>query len=304
MTCENVMDLDLKRLQQVLTVARVGSISEAAEELHLTQPALSRSIALLEDRYGFRIFERGRGGATLTAVGKSVVREAEALLRQASSIDHNFRLYSSGEAGEIAFGMGPLMASLILPSLSLYCLQHRPNLHLKAVAKAATVLYQELIDDRIEIFFCAEGQLQGKPDLAMEVVGEISLGLIVRSEHPLAHQQVVSLDEMAAYSILSGDEMPIMKQDVNSGSLVCDNYNILREVVLQSDAVWISSPQFVAKEIRDGRLKALALPGSVLQSTMSVCMVSRSANRLSPVALFVRDYVRDRLSALSADPVA
>ena len=67
------MDVDLAKLNQLLVIARTGSFSRAAEELRITQPALSRSVAGLEQRFGFRIFERGRGGATPTTVGALVL---------------------------------------------------------------------------------------------------------------------------------------------------------------------------------------------------------------------------------------
>ena len=153
------MEMDLKRLQQVMTVARLGSFSRAAEELHITQPALSRSIATLEARYGIRIFERGRGGAVLTEVGKLAVAEADALLRDARSLEHNFRLYGTGEGGRIAFGMGPLIAGMVLPELSVHFIRERPRLKLISVVQAAGALYGALMDDRIEILFCAGGQL-------------------------------------------------------------------------------------------------------------------------------------------------
>lgn len=293
------MDLDLKRLHQVMTIVRTGSISRAAEELHMTQPALSRSISALEDRYNVRIFDRGRGGASLTTAGKLIVAEAEPLLRQARSVEHNFRLYSSGEAGRIAFGMGPLMASLLLPPLSLHFLQQRPNLHLQSVVKSATVMYQELLDDHIEIFFCVEKQLASPPDITYEWVGEIGIALVVRAEHPLAQQATVDRQQLTAYPVLTGAEASSMAQAGTKGSFVCDNYHILRDLVLQSDAVWVSSPQLVHSELSRGLLKVLPVTNSSLGVTLPVYMVSREANKLTPVASAMRDYVKDYLAALT-----
>lgn len=293
------MELDLKRLHQVLTIVRTGSISRAAEELHMTQPALSRSISALEDKYSVRIFERGRGGASLTAAGKLMVAEAGPLLRQARSVEHNFRLYSSGEAGRIAFGMGPLIASLLLPSLTLHFLQQRPKLHLQSVVKAANVMYQELLDDHIEIFFCVEKQVASPLDIIYERVGEIGIALVVRAGHPLAAQSTVERGEIGAYPVLTGAETSMMAQGSASGSFVCDNYHILRDVVLQSDAIWVSSPQLVKRELDEGMLYLLPLTHASVGVSLPVYMVSREGNQLSPVAAAMRDYVRAYLATLS-----
>ncbi len=292
------MDIDLKRLEQVLTVARTGSISEAAQELHITQPALSRSIAALEDRYSIRIFERDRAGARLTEVGKLVVEEAGQLLRQARAVDHNFKLYRSGEAGRFACGLGPLLGSLILPSLAQRFLRERPGLQLQAVTKSAEVLYQELQDDQIEILFCGGGQLDDRPDVVRESVGHCDITAIVRTDHPLARRRRLALEELSGYPVLSGVEMAMMQRDATRGAFVCDNYHILRDITLDSDAVWISSPQFVVEELREGRLKALPLAGDGVPGRVEICMVYRQATRLSPVAEAVRDHVRNFLATL------
>lgn len=90
------MDIDLKKLKQVIIVARLGSVSAAAAEMHITQPALSRNISYIEQRYGVKIFERGRHGAALTPTGEIIIREAEELLRRAETFQHNIKGYGAG----------------------------------------------------------------------------------------------------------------------------------------------------------------------------------------------------------------
>lgn len=291
------MDLDLKRLEQILAVARTGSISKAAQELHLTQPALSRSIATLEERYGFRVFERSRGGATLTAIGKSLVSEAERLLREARSVDHNFRLYKSGEAGQLAIGMGPLLASMLLPALSIHFLRERPHLRIQAITRPAGVLYQELLDDHIELLFCGHEQLSDQPGISIERVGEIALSYIVRSGHPLTRQTRLRREDLAPYPLLIGAEPHSPVFSGSQSMFICDNYHILRETTLNSDAVWLSSPDFVRREIDTAQLLSLPLVDQQIQSTSPVYRVSRQANRLSPGAQAVQDFIEGLLQA-------
>ena len=290
------MELDLKRLQQVMVVARVGSFSRAAEELHITQPALSRSIALLEERYGMRIFERGRGGAVLTEVGKLAVAEADALLRDARSLEHNFRLYGTGEGGRIAFGMGPLLASMILPDLSVYFINARPELTIKSVVKSAEALYDELMDDRIEILFCAGGQLEGEKDIVREDVGVVNRSVVVRPGHPLTAKNRVTSADVSGFTLLSAVDMAAWEGGDAAGAFICDNYHILRHTVLHTDAVWMTSSDFVAEELKQGRLCALAIADDPLETAIAVSVISRSGNRLSPAAIAVRDFVSERLA--------
>src|ERR1700740_3691051 len=112
------MDVSLARLQQLVTVARCGSFSRAAEELNITQPALSRSIAALERRYGFQIFNRIGHGVLPTAAGAQVIAQAEPLLQAMRVFDRNLGLLASGAAGSLRLGLPPLLASQLLAKLA------------------------------------------------------------------------------------------------------------------------------------------------------------------------------------------
>ncbi len=293
------MDIELKRLQQVMVVARTGSFSSAAEELHITQPALSRSINTLEERYGIRIFERGRGGATLTSVGRQVVEEAATLLQGARAVDHNLRLFSSGEAGHIALGMGPLIASLVLPELGLRCLRERPQLEVRVVTRPAAELYLELVEGNIEMLFCSAHQLADKTDIEEAVVGEIEIAALVRAGHPLASLAEVSKDDVSLYPLLTGAEVHSAGPRRNRGGLICDNYEILRRMVVEADAVWLSSPQLVAADLAGGALVALNRVGDSVPDRVSVYMVTRRGERLSPAADALHGYIREHFRALA-----
>ena len=146
------MEIDLTRLRHIAAIARTGSFSRAAEDLHITQPALSRSIASFEQRYSLRIFDRDRSGVVPTAMGQLVIEEAQRVLRAARDLDHNLRLYAKGEGGDLAFGAGPLLA-MLLPDLGRRLLAESPAIQLRASVRTPDYLVQELLDDRIELIF-------------------------------------------------------------------------------------------------------------------------------------------------------
>ena len=105
------MDISISKLQQLQAIARPGSISKAALELNISQPALSRSVAALEERYGFQVFNRLGHGVQLTAAGAQVLELAQPLLRNMRSFDKNLREIGLGHAGVISIGFAPLLAS-------------------------------------------------------------------------------------------------------------------------------------------------------------------------------------------------
>src|SRR3954465_14315728 len=74
--------LDLKQLRALITVAEVGSVTRAAELLHLVQPAVTRQIRTLEQELGVPLFERTRQGMRITEAGAIVVERARRALTE------------------------------------------------------------------------------------------------------------------------------------------------------------------------------------------------------------------------------
>lgn len=293
------MEFDLLRLRHLVAVARAGSFSRAAEELNLTQPALSRSIASIEERYGVRLFDRGRNGARLTSTGALVLAEAEAVLRSARGLDHNLRLYGSGKAGAISLGFGPLTAALLLPQLTGFLLQNLPRLSVRTSIRPADQLMAQLMDDQIEMAFCNGWQTVTTPELISEIIGHTPLKTVVRGGHPLIGRGPVTLADLDQYPAASTIELPAGGLSGRSGALICDNFHILREAVLRSDCIWTTSPAFVASDLQCGALAMLDVSDMALQETR-ICLLRRRGLTLSPTAITVRDQVSAILSAAAS----
>jgi LysR family nitrogen assimilation transcriptional regulator len=96
--------VDSRLLEYFLRVAELGSINKAAADLHLSQPALSRHIASLEHEMGTQLFNRTRGGITLTDSGKLLSDRARPLLRQFAILKEQV---AEKVAGQLAIGIPP-----------------------------------------------------------------------------------------------------------------------------------------------------------------------------------------------------
>jgi DNA-binding transcriptional LysR family regulator len=286
------MEFDLTRLRHITTIHRLRSFSRAAEELNITQPALSRSVATFEQRCGLRIFDRGRGGAVPTAVGEAVIQEMERLLRSAHDLRNNLRLYRDGEVGRIAFGVGPLAASLILPRLSQRLLRDRPRVHLVTSIKPAEQLLEQLLDDDIEMIFANSWKLDSSPDVEVASIGSIPMAIFVRTGHPLASRKNVRLDELQDYPAASAVELAIEGLPASTGGFVCDNYHILKEAVLGTDCTWLAAPSLLLEDIQAGRLCQLELTDlGPLHNDLA--LIRRRERAMSPVAKAVIERVRE-----------
>ncbi|MCK9563882.1 MAG: LysR family transcriptional regulator [Bacteroidales bacterium] len=261
------MDLSIGKLQQLVTVARHGSFSKAAVELNISQPALSRSIAAIEKRYGFPIFNRMGHGVDLTAAGVQVIAQAEPLLQTMRVFDNNLRLFGSGKAGQLAMGLSPLLASQLLAKFSLSFFGPSMKSQLRVMIRSGDELLAALKNDVIELFFFPESYIEPSPEIDIELVGVIATTCVVRGAHPLVGRTDLTLADLADFPWASSVDPPLTSGVLNPARLVCDNYHILREVVLESDLICICSTAFVRQQLADGSLRAIQVEGLPLSDT-------------------------------------
>ncbi|MEV3986220.1 LysR family transcriptional regulator [Nonomuraea sp. NPDC049758] len=112
------MEMELRLLTYVVTIAEEGGVSAAARRLHLTQPTLSRQLRELERQVGSTLFERTGRGLTPTPAGQALVRRARTVLAEAEAALDDARLAGQGLSGQftIAFAgsgiNGPLGGAL------------------------------------------------------------------------------------------------------------------------------------------------------------------------------------------------
>lgn len=98
--------MDSRQLRAFVTLAELGRYHLAAEQLCITQPALSKQIQALETQLGTRLFERGRQGAQLTTSGAALFPKARELLTQHERFHQHVMQVVKGEAGHLTLGFG------------------------------------------------------------------------------------------------------------------------------------------------------------------------------------------------------
>lgn len=293
--------IDLRRLRHIVTLARSGSYARAAEALALTQPALSRSIQSAEAEYGVRLFDRGRSGATPTAAGRALVTEGNRLLRDARALDDAMRRIGEGAAGEVALGIGPLIASASLPAVLPGLLRDHPAIRLHIVVNGAPELLRQLARDDIDFAICARDASLISKEHEVEVLCSLPLALLGRGRHPLAGRRV-SAQEAQGFPLIGGSTNN--GDDGNSHGyapdIACDNYEILRELTLASDALWMSSPAVAHEELTNGRMVTIDCP-DLVSATYEVVMATRRRRTQSPAAALVAEQFVAALSRTASN---
>ena len=107
--------MDLTNLRTLLAVADAGAISEAANRIGLTQPALTRRIQQLESEFDAVLLHRGRNGARLTDAGEILAGEARAMVERYDAIKLQIAGLTAATGGTIRLGGGATAVSFLLP---------------------------------------------------------------------------------------------------------------------------------------------------------------------------------------------
>lgn len=292
------MKSNLTRLRHIVAVARTASFSLAADEEGISQPALSRSIQAFERQHGVRLFDRGRGGVSLTPAGALVVDQARSLLAAAAELDRSLRLYGKGEAGRIGIGLGPLMACMLLPSLATSLLQNRPHVQMVSVVRPPEQMLESLLNDSIEMIIGNNWQLTDAPGIEIEPLGALPLAHVVRRQHPLSRHERIDAADLADYPVAGAIDLQMRGVTPTGGAFICENFSILKEVVEKTDCVWFTSPAFLKDELAMGRFRLLDVVDHEPLNT-EICVVRRRGRSQSPAAFAVAKEARILLASLN-----
>ncbi|MGX9963532.1 LysR family transcriptional regulator [Roseomonas sp. F4] len=143
--------MDLRELRSFIHVARLGSISAAAKELRIAQPALSRQIRKLEEELGAPLMLRRARGVELTAAGAVVLRRAELLLRSARQIKDEVAELERSVSGHVVIAVPPTTGALVMPRFLLRMRQDHPNISIHAMEGVNATLLDMVTTGRADL---------------------------------------------------------------------------------------------------------------------------------------------------------
>jgi len=291
------MDFTLRMLEHVLAVAECGSITEAAAKLGLTQSGLSRSISSLEAAWSVTLFERGQKGVRLTSVGSGLLVEARRLLEAARTVDHNMKLRSSGEAGRVAFATAPLIGSIVTGPILTRSLQQTPGISLSASVRILPDILRNLSDDIHDFGLFSEFRLPKADGVEFEELGTMPLAFAVREDHPLGGN-LVSPQEFAEYPMAASPYVREVRL-VSRTIVECDSYLAMRDALLKTDAVCLTSPWLIRESLQEGTARILEM-GEFRPHSPTLYLARVGARLLSPAAQRIIAHAKAIIAQLQA----
>jgi DNA-binding transcriptional LysR family regulator len=136
--------MDLRHVRTFVTVAEVGTVSRAAEQLHIAQPALSRQIANLEDEFGLKLFDRVGRRLVLTSEGEQLLNDCRGLLNYARALGEQAQVLRRGDVGVLRVSASPHLIEGIFPAFLRHYAVRYPNVQVRLVDAVGPQLFDML----------------------------------------------------------------------------------------------------------------------------------------------------------------
>jgi DNA-binding transcriptional LysR family regulator len=197
--------MDLASLSAFVYVARDGSFSAAADDLHLTQPAVSKRVASLELSLGTRLFDRIGRSVSLTEAGHTLLPRAHRILAEVRDSRRALKDLSGVVAGSLLVGTSHHVGLHRLPPVLRSFTSQHPAVELELRFLDSELIVEQVLRGEIE-FGIATLPPVAAPGLALLGIWEDQLVPVIKADHPLAVADSVGLAELARHrAILPGD---------------------------------------------------------------------------------------------------
>lgn len=194
--------MEIKTLKSFITIAREGSLTDAAEFLRVSQPTLSRQLKELETELGTRLFERGSHSIRLTEDGIILRKRAEEIL---DLVDKTGNAFGSKDedtvTGDVYIGGGETNAMSLLADLMYDLNETNPQIHFHLYSGMA-----EQVAEQIDKGLLDFGLLIQPADLSkyhcLNLPAKDTWGLVMKKDHPLAEKKYITPSSLIGVPII------------------------------------------------------------------------------------------------------
>ncbi|MEZ5944535.1 MAG: LysR family transcriptional regulator [Planctomycetaceae bacterium] len=204
--------MEIDQLRYFLRVAERGNFTRAAEELMISQPALSRSIQKLEEELGQPVFERKTRSVALTEVGELLQSRAQQVLSIIE--DTKAEITDDGKSGRIRIGAIPTIAPYFLPTVLHDFAKSFPKATLVVQESTTEVLLKSCTQGEIDVAILAL-PVPAKY-LEFEELFQEELLLVLPPDHPLVEKKQIRLTDVEPFPFVLLDEAHCLSDNIVS----------------------------------------------------------------------------------------
>jgi DNA-binding transcriptional LysR family regulator len=283
----------LTQLRLLVAIAEKGSLARAAQSMHVTQPAATKTLRQLELAVGENLVSRGAGGSLLSPSGQLLYRRARLILAELADVEHELGLWHTGGSGYVVIGALPVATPLLIPEALKALNLVAPRVTVQVIEGASDTMFSELLAGKIDMLVGRVWPGE-EPDVMTDMLYDSTFRLYVRAEHPLAKRKRLTLKDAVEYPWIlpppsartrgviedlfrqSGLNLPIHPVETSS-------YQVVRALMLESDVVVPLPIEVLFAEQKCGLVYSLPIRLDLRLPPIGI--VRNSKRTVSPAAL-------------------
>jgi DNA-binding transcriptional LysR family regulator len=227
--------MELRQLTHFLAVARHGNIGRAADELNLTQPALSKSIRRLEQDLGVRLVDRLPRGVALTVFGEALATHAQLVSVEVGHTLSTIAGLRGARRGRVRVGAAPASFTHLLPQAISALLARHPDVRVSVTGGLIDTLLAELRKGALDFVVSALPSIEPEPALAHEKLMGDQVRIAARAGHPLARSRRLDLGQLVGARWVLPHKEVLTRQQIDG--YFSERQLPLPEVVIETNAV-------------------------------------------------------------------
>jgi DNA-binding transcriptional LysR family regulator len=294
----------LRHLSCFVAVAQERTLARAAQRLHLSQPAVSKTLAELELLAGRRLVERGRTGAQLTQAGEQFLRYAVDVTQALGAASAALTATGTPAVAAARVGALPTVAGGLLAQAIARVYHSRPHARVQVRTGSNPELLEALKSGDIDFAVGRMAEPATMQGVSFELLYAESLAVVTRPGHPLLASagQGVSPLALLDYPLVIPGVGTAPRHDAEGffeahgialppGCTETQSVSLARAVTAASDAVWITSQHAVQLDIDSGLLRRLSVPAPGRGEPVG--LLSRSGANPGELARQLMDTLRE-----------
>lgn len=264
--------MDQKQLERFVDVVESGSLSRTSKRLNVSQPALSKSLRLLEEQLGVRLLDRGPRGVKLTIFGETFYRRARSVTAELRRANDDLEHIKGRLTGSVSLGVtpGPGILDQIIPKAVMRIALKRPDLRVRVRSGTISELLVDLHRGDLDLLFTVLDERTKGPDLKVQKLFDDNFSLVVRTGHQLLQQKEISLqDLLSSRWVMLEDALPLWESvcklaaqegiEVKTRPIESNSMVFLREVARKTDFIGIMPSYSAEMNSATGNLRHIPL---------------------------------------------
>ena len=286
--------MDPRKLEHFLAVIEHGQFNLAAAATGVSQQAVSKAIAKLEEELGVALFERSAFGATPTTFARTLERRAQTILAETRLANAELNALSGAKLGTLNLGVGLSLArNIMAPAIHRFRAQ-RPGIGISAFVDVSPTLYQRLLRGELDLVASAPLEpVQVPPDVTTVRLFVERDAIMVRPQHPMARVKHLTLSDFVPYPWIAPSQnyVPWLRVcDAFSAAGISPPKDVIRtdstpltiSLLSSEDCICLLGREMMAHELRTGDLVALSI--APFSAERPALLAYRSKGPLSPAA--------------------